>query len=76
MADTVFVVKLEDLYAGCDCGECSCWSPAVWETIGVFSTREKVNEWMKRKRALAEKYGYNFREDLYDVEEISLDEEP
>lgn len=38
----IYLLKKEDLYAGCDCGECSCWSPTVYETVGVYDSEAKA----------------------------------
>jgi hypothetical protein len=73
--EKVFILHEEDLYAGCDCGNCSCWTPTVRVVRGVFTSKEKLNDWIDKKRRIAKEHNYPFRDDLYDIEEEFLDEE-
>lgn len=67
----MFVLRFEDIYAGCDCGECSCWSPSVWEVVGVFTTKAKAEKYIADRVAT----GSYYRADLYDIEEVEVDME-
>jgi len=71
----VFILREEDLYSACDCGEGECGSHdggTVYTLVGVYSSKEKAEKVIADAKALDKKHGIR-RGRYYDIEEMVVD---
>lgn len=73
----VFILREEDLYARCECGEGECGQHDgrdAYDIIGVYSTREKAQAIIDEYEKEDKKNKKSYRSTRYfDIEEMELD---